>query len=176
LERSEKKHNDVCANFQAYQEQKEMATLQSVVLKHHDKAKLIKKKQKEIMELREFKAEKKLESEMHFQQKIKVLNQEKDEKRGKIKQKFKKLDSAKQAMENSLYEYMVNKKEENEKKSEEHTKSYQKVQRARSAYKAHLCAKLMEKNIRGNDVIAIRQQNMATSATRPLLEAATLVK
>lgn len=50
------------------------------------------------------------------------------------------------------------KKEENAQKSEEHNKSFQKIKRAQSAYKAHLCAKIIEKNIRGNDVIAMRSQ------------------
>ena len=48
------------------------------------------------------------------------------------------------------------KKEENAQKTEEHNQSFQKVIRARSAYKAHLCAKIIEKNNRSNDVIAMR--------------------
>ena len=67
-------------------------------------------------------------------------------------------------MDNSLYEIMMSKKEENAMKNEEHSKSFQKVQRARSAYKAHLCAKIIEKNNRGNDVIAMRTQ-LAQSAS-----------
>ena len=117
---------------------------------------MLKKKQKEILELREYNIEKKQEEEQNFQKKLKFINDENNQKRGQIKQKFKKLDVAKQNMDNSMYEFMMTKKEENAHKYDEHNKSYQKIQRARSAYKAHLCAKIMEKNNRGNDVIQLR--------------------
>ena len=134
---------------------------------------MMKKKQKEMLELREYNIEKRIESEQNFQKKIKFIQQEKDAKKGEINKKFKKLDIAKQQLDNSLLEYSMSKKEENAQKSKEHNKSFQKIQRARSAYKAHLCAKIMEKNIRGNEVIAMRGQIASSSVNKPLLQAAS---
>lgn len=63
---------------------------------------MMKKKQKEMLELREYNIEKRIESEQNFQKKIKFIQQEKDAKKGEINKKFKKLDIAKQQLDNSL--------------------------------------------------------------------------
>ena len=126
------------------------------------------------MELREYNREKRQESEIQFQKKLKFIQQENDQKRSQINQKFKKLNSNKQALENSMYEIMLTKKEENAQKSELHNRSFQKIQRARSAYKAHLCNKIVDKGMRGGDIIAMRQSAFGNVAQRPLMEAISM--
>ena len=59
MERFHKKLHEVKENAHTFKEQKEYEILQQVVLKHHNKQKLLKKKEKEIMELRLYNVEKK---------------------------------------------------------------------------------------------------------------------
>jgi hypothetical protein len=59
--------------------------------------------------------------------------------------KFRKANQAKLAVEHGLFEYRLQKKEENLIRQEQKQKSLNKIKRAQSVYKTHLCVTLMKK-------------------------------
>lgn len=101
-------------------EKREYNVLSQVVLKHVNKEKAIKKKQREEAQNKVFSDEKKAQSQMDVQRKLKELRINQEEKNSKLRQKFEMIDNKANNYDHSMVEFMTAKREANEYKQAYH--------------------------------------------------------
>lgn len=112
-------------------EKDEYKILVSVVLKHHEKEKSMRKKAKEAQLVKDFEKTKQLETENLFKAKLKESRSQQDHKAKQLNQRIKKLDTKKEELVIALEEYKNEKQELNTKRNEKHQKKMKKLSKER---------------------------------------------
>ena len=152
VEPVDSKIKDAQSRHMNINEKNEYQMLVSVVLKHHNKEKTMKKKAKEKQEIREFEQGKKHEESQLFKNKLNQARMDQDQKTKQLNQRIKKIESKKEELTQALEDYKNEKQEFGNQKSEDHQKKMRRIHKERQTYKAHLVKKLLEKSLKGHEL------------------------